>query len=207
MNDADPYVYPGTDILRNKFNIRDADQLRTAEANVTGPKLAALANRRLAGKYDLRHLQRCHREIFSDIYPWAGEIRTIYIAKSQLFAAPQHIRPYLNEQLARLADEKHLRGLDQPQFVERLTHYFAEVNAVHPFREGNGRTQRAFFDQLAGDAGYDIAWDRLDPDRNIEASIASMNGDNSKLRDLLSELVELDRTRQGPHQDDDPWDR
>src|SRR5271165_2985485 len=103
MNAADPYVYPDTDILRNKFNIRDADQLRTAEANVTGPKLAALGNRRLAGNYDLRHLQRFHREIFSDIYPWAGEIRTIYIAKSQLFAAPQHIRPYLNEQLARLA--------------------------------------------------------------------------------------------------------
>ena len=123
MPDADPYVYPGTDILRNKFNIRDADRLRTAEANVTGPKLADLGNRRLAGKYDLRHLQRFHREIFSGVYPWAGRSRTIYIAKSQLFAAPQHIRPYLRQAACRLADEKHLRGLDQPQFVERLTHY------------------------------------------------------------------------------------
>ena len=102
MADADPYVYPGTDVLRNKFNIRDADRLRVAEANVTGPKIAELGSRRLAGTYDLAHLQRFHREIFSGVYPWAGEIRSVYIAKSQLFAAPQNIGPYLRDQLDRL---------------------------------------------------------------------------------------------------------
>jgi cell filamentation protein, protein adenylyltransferase len=178
-----------------------------AEANVTGPKIAELGSRRLAGTYDLAHLQRFHREIFSDVYPWAGEIRSVYIAKSQLFAAPQNIRPYLRDQLDRLGAENHLRGLDQSQFVERATYYLAEVNAVHPFREGNGRTQRAFFGQLARDADYTIAWARLDPDRNIEASIASLNGDNSKLHELLSELVEIDRTRHGPDADDNPWGR
>ena len=113
MPDADPYVYPGTDVLRNKFNIRDADRLRVVEANVTGPKIAKLGSRRLAGTYDLAHLQRFHREIFSGVYPWAGEIRSVYIAKSQLFAAPQNIRPYLRDQLDRLGAENHLRGLDQ----------------------------------------------------------------------------------------------
>jgi cell filamentation protein len=195
MPDADPYVYPGTDVLRNKFNIRDADRLRVVEANVTGPKIAELRHHRLDGRYDLAHLRRFHREIFSSLYPWAGEIRSVYIAKAQLFAAPQYITPYLGDQLARLGAENHLRGLDQSQFVERATYYLAEVNAVHPFREGNGRTQRAFFGQLAHDAGYEIAWDRLDPDRNIEASIASLDGDNSKLQEQLSELVEVDGAR------------
>jgi cell filamentation protein len=210
MPDADPYVYPGTDVLRNKFDIRDADRLAVAEANVTGPKLAELNNSRIPGTYGLAHLQRFHREIFSDVYPWAGEIRTVYIAKTQLFAAPQHIKPYLSEQLQGLARENHLQRLDQSRFVERATHYLAEVNAAHPFREGNGRAQRAFFGQLARDAGYTIAWSRLDPDRNIEASIASLNGDNSKLQELLTELVEIDRSRDGPDRDsdrDDPGHR
>ena len=112
------------------------------------------------------------------------------IAKTQLFALPQHIRPYLDDQLGRLAAENHLRGVDQARFVERLTHYFAEVNAVHPFCEGNGRTQRAFFGQLAHNAGYEIAWDRLDAEANIEASVASLDGDNSKLAALLADLTE-----------------
>lgn len=64
------------------------------------------------------------------------------------------------------------------------------MNAAHPFREGNGRTQRAFFGQLARDAGHRVAWERLDPVRNVEASIASHNGDDEPLRKLLDELVE-----------------
>jgi cell filamentation protein len=191
----DPYVYPGTDVLRNNFDIRDARALQVVEASITTPKLAELVRQPVPGNYDLDHLRRFHREIFSGVYPWAGEIRSVYIAKAQLFAAPQYIMSYLGDQLARLGAENHLRGLDQSQFVERATYYLAEVNAVHPFREGNGRTQRAFFGQLAHDAGYEIAWDRLDPDRNIEASIASLDGDNSKLQEQLSELVEVDGAR------------
>ena len=204
----DPYVYPATNVLKNNFGIRDSDELQIVEASITTVKLAQLTRRSVPGDYDLSHLQRFHREIFADIYPWAGEIRTVYIAKSQLFAVPEQIKPYIEEQLAPLARENYLRGLDQPQFVERLTHYMAEVNAVHPFREGNGRTQRAFFHQLARDAGYEIAWDRMDPDRNIEASIASLNGDNSKLQDLVAELVYP--IQDGPDPADDldyPWDR
>lgn len=187
---ADPYVYPGTDVLRNHLGIRDPAQLQAAEANSTGPRIALLRLRSLPGRYDLGHLQAFHRAIFSGIYPWAGEIRAVAIAKSHLFALPQHIGPYLGYQLAKLATEHHLRGLDQTRFIDRLTYYFAEVNAVHPFREGNGRTQRAFFSQLARAAGYKLAWERLDAEANIEAAIASLNGDNSKLAELLGYITE-----------------
>ncbi|HTX07461.1 MAG TPA: Fic family protein [Solirubrobacteraceae bacterium] len=74
--------------------------------------------------------------------------------------------------------------------MDRITHYHAELNAVHPFREGNGRTQRAFLAQLARDAGHHIAWARLHADRNVEASRASLHGDNRLLREMLNELVE-----------------
>lgn len=191
---VDPYVYPGTDVLRNRFDIRDADRLRVIEASITALKIAALDQRRLRGNYDLAHLQTFHRAIFSDVYPWAGEVRSVYIARSTLFAAPENIRPYLSAQLRELAAEDYLQGLDQPRFTDRLAHYLGEVNAVHPFREGNGRTQRSFFGQLARDAGYEIAWDRLDPDRNIAASAASLSGNNTELRSLLAELIECRRT-------------
>jgi cell filamentation protein len=191
---GDPYVYPETDVLRNRFGVRDAAELARREADATLFRLAQLHERRLPGDYDLRHLRSFHRQIFQDVYDWAGELRTVPVGKEQsLFALPEHIESYLNTIHAGLARERHLRGLDTVRFGERLAHYFAEVNAVHPFRDGNGRTQRAFFGQLAEDAGYRIAWERLDRDRNVQVSRASHHGDEQPLRDMLDELIEPSR--------------
>jgi cell filamentation protein len=88
-----------------------------------------------------------------------------------------------------LAKERSLRRPPREGFLDRLTHYFAEVNAIHPFREGNGRTQRAFFAQLSREAGWPIDWSGLDPYVNEAASMASMRGDNGLLRRLLDDLV------------------
>jgi cell filamentation protein len=186
---VDPYVYPGTETLKNHMGIRDPDTLATVEADVTHLALTEITETGVPGDYNLSHLQEFHRRIFSDIYPWAGEIRTIDIAKTDLFGNHLHLRSYLDEQFAKLAKDSYLRGLNQDDFLDGLTEYLGEVNAAHPFREGNGRTQRAFFGQLARDAGYRIAWEHLDRDRNIEASIASHHGNNVPLRALLTELI------------------
>ena len=77
-------------------------------------------------------------------------------------------------------------------FVGRLAHYLGEVNALHPFREGNGRAQRAFFGQLARNAGFTLAWQHLDPVRNVEASAAIMRGDPEPMREMLDALVRDD---------------
>jgi cell filamentation protein len=185
----DPYVYPGTNTLRNRYGIRDPAELARLEADLSARRLAVLEQRRLAGAYDLTHLQAFHREIFGDVYEWAGEIRTVAIAKGDLFALPQHIAPYLGEVLAQLPGENFLRDLDRDPLVERLAIYLAEINSVHPFRDGNGRTQRAFIGQLAADAGYRIDWRHLDPADNIQASQAAHRGDNRPLRRLLDELT------------------
>jgi len=197
----DPYVYPGTHTLQNKLGIRDPERLATVEASITAVALARLGQRRLDGSYDVSHLRAFHRAIFSDIYTWAGELRTVRIHKvGASFGWPEHIDPCLTGQLSGLTSENYLHDLEQDRFTDRLAYYLAEVNAAHPFREGNGRTQRAFFGQLARDAGYEIRWDRLDPARNIEASAASLNGDNAKLRALMHELVEPGRADGGPSQ-------
>lgn len=91
--------------------------------------------------------------------------------------------------LSQLPAESYLRGLDRQKTIDRLAHYFAEINSVHPFREGNGRTQRAFLSRLAAQAGYRIEWSRLKPRRNVEASRAAHRGYNEQLRAILDELL------------------
>ena len=88
-----------------------------------------------------------------------------------------------------LRSENFLPGLERRPFIDRLTYYLGEVNAVHPFREGNGRPQRDFFEQFAREAGYALAWQHLDAARNIEASAAIMRGDVEPMRKMLDTLV------------------
>lgn len=143
MAAEDPYVYSGTDILRNRLGIREAAELAAQEATLSSIRIAQLERRFIPGDYDLAHLKATHGYIFGEMYSWAGELRTVRIAKGgDLFALPEHVGPYLTTLLADLARENSLQGLEREQFVERLTHYYAEINAVHPFREGNGRARR-----------------------------------------------------------------
>lgn len=185
----DPYTDPATGTLINLLGITSPEVLASVEADLSKAAVADLATSELRGSYDLDHLRAFHREIFGDLYPWAGELRTVAIAKTDMFCLPQHLASYSTEVFARLAGEHYLHGLDREAFLDRLTFYFAEVNAIHPFREGNGRAQRAFFGQLARHAGWPIDWSRLDPARNTEASIVSLRGDNVPLRALLGDLV------------------
>jgi cell filamentation protein len=188
---ADPYVYPGTDCLRNRLGIRNRGELERVEAEQTSIRIAQIARTPILGRYDLVHLRAFHRRMFADIYTWAGELRSVAIARDDsLFALPEHIEASLRRVFDSLAAEGQLRGLARTDFLDRVTHYHAELNAAHPFREGNGRAQRAFLGQLSRDAGYRLAWRRLERERNIDAARASHRGDNSPQRALLDELLE-----------------
>ena len=192
----DPYVYPGTDVLRNLQGIRDRKELEQLEARLTFLRGLQLASDPIAGEYDLAHLQAFHRHLFARLYEWAGELRTVVLAKTDLFCLPEHIESYGTEMFDKLAAEDWLRGLDRELFIDRLAHYFGDVNALHPFRDGNGRAQRAFFTQLAADAGYRLDWQLLDPHRNTDASMAAMQGDEAPMRSLLNEIAKpIDQAR------------
>lgn len=188
---ADPYVYPGIGVLRNLAGLRDPGTLADHEAQTSTLRLAQLAALRLEGGYDLPHLQEFHRFIFQDVYSWAGKLRSVPLAKpGSMFALPEHIESYTTEVLRGLAGEGHLRGLPRDKFAERLTHYYAEINAVHPFREGNGRAQRAFLRQLALDAGHTLTWEHLDSEALVRASQRSLQGDNLPMRDLIEKVLD-----------------
>ena len=132
--------------------------LGTASEGKCGGAPAALANSHLTGRYDLAHLQAFHRFVFGDLYSWAGQVRTITISKGEsMFCLPQYIDGYAADIATPLARQDHLTGLDRPAFLDGLAELWADLNALHPFREGNGRATRALLSQLARDAGHPIA--------------------------------------------------
>ena len=186
----DPYIDPDTGVLRNRLGISDAEELASAEADFSAVRLAQLALTEVGGDYDLAHLQRFHSRIFGDVYPWAGELRTVGIAKGVPFCPPEHLENYGREVFGRLATEGWLRNRDRDQFVEGLTELVSDLNALHPFREGNGRTLRAFCTQLAASASHELRWAGMDPAENIAASRAALAGDNTGLRVMLDRLVD-----------------
>jgi len=187
---GDPYADPVSGVLRNKLGLSTAAELEAAEREITHAALIWLRETPVRPACDLAHLREVHRKIFGDIYDRAGQPRTVAIAKGSTFCLPRYIEPSAAEIFRQLRNENLLRGLDRDAFIDRLTYYLGEVNAVHPFREGNGRTQRAFFEQLADDAGFTLAWQHLDADRNVAASAAIMHGNAAPMRKMLDELVQ-----------------
>ena len=189
--DTDPYVDPATGVLRNSLGISDTDELAKAEADLTAVAIATLTEKPVRGNFDLAHLQAIHKRLFGAIYLWAGELRRTEMSKdSTRFASVDSLNRAANQLFDSLHKEKLLNGLTDEDYVRRLAHYYSEVNILHPFREGNGRTQRAFFSLLAAKSGRRIAWDLMDASKNLAASIKAYNGDESDLVKLLTTLIE-----------------
>jgi cell filamentation protein len=141
------------------------------EANATAARLAELDAAPLKGRFDNSHFKAIHKHIFQDVYSWAGEFRTVNISKGgQLFGVAAFIEPALQDVARKLFAENCLRKTDAESFARRAGFYLGEINAVHPFREGNGRAQREFIRELGIQAGFAIDWSRITQDRMIAAS-------------------------------------
>lgn len=191
----DPYLDLTSGVLRNRLGITDRAELARVEAALTAARIYDLQLSPLPGRYDLDHLRACHYRIFSDIYDWAGELRTVALGRGALFCPPGDLVRVGSAIFADLAAADYLRGMRRPAFVDRLTELLAAINSLHPFRDGNGRAQRAFLAQLAHEAGHPIRWQTMDPEVNMAASRAAHHGDNMLLRAMLDDLVAASRTR------------
>lgn len=158
---ADPYVAGRA--LKNKLGITDQKELERAEADISAVKVANLEDgKRIPGKYDLEHLRKFHKYIFGDVYPWACEVRTVDISKRKSFTSVRMAPQFSQEVFGQLEKANHLKGLSREEFASGLVDAYGDINALHPFHEGNGRAQRAFLSQMSRDAGYVIDWRRLD---------------------------------------------
>ena len=177
MSGQDPYCYPGSTVLRNLFDLRDQNELSKVEAKVTVLRLDQLRQRPLTGKFDLDHLQKIHRHVFRDIYSWAGQLRTVSMSKGEsLFCRHEFIAAEGERIFTQLRGKNSLRGRPQDLFCERLAFYFGEINALHPFREGNGRTQRVLLESIAKQAGFDFDFKPISPETMVRISRAAQVG-------------------------------
>lgn len=184
------YCYPGTDVMRNLLGIKNSEVLQEAERRLTSLRIDDLIVAPMEGQFDFQHLQDIHRYIFQDVYEWAGMIRTVNIAKSSMFCA----REYIDEQ-AKLIFNSLRRELakgtwNREQAVKRLAYYFSEINALHPFREGNGRAQREFIRELALSQGFRIIFAEVSEDEMMQASVDSFLCNYERMENLFDKVVE-----------------
>ncbi len=183
----DHYRYKGTGVLKNKLGLTVENALLIAEANFTTIRIVELSNRHIKGNFDLAHLKAIHKYLFQDIYAWAGKIRDIDLSKSgTYFANHNHIVSSANALFHKLANENCLSGLPDKQFSARAAYYLGEINAIHPFREGNGRAQREFINHLSYKNGCYIDWKDVSQQDMLQASIESFHlTDTTKLCSLI----------------------
>jgi cell filamentation protein len=169
-------------VLRNKLGITDAELLEPHIARLSFQRVAELEEHPLPGNFDIQHLRRIHHHIFQDVFPWAGDFREVTTSRTNSFGfpPPQLLIPSLETLFATLKSERHLIGLTPDAFAARAGHYLGEINAIHPFREGNGRTQREFIRTLALTAGHRLTWRNLGPEENNSASRISYSTGNTE---------------------------
>jgi cell filamentation protein len=202
----DDYIDPASGVLKNRFGITDEATLEQTEAILVSARSYELFKTPLKGRFDLEHLQAIHRYLFGDVYEWAGQLRTIDISKGESrFAHHAHIASAAAPVFKRLADEKYLAGLGPAAFSDRAAYYLGELNALHSFREGNGRAQREFISHLAQNTGYYIAWQNVSRADMLQASIESFQGDTSKLAAIIRDnLRPLEGEESTPERTDKP---
>lgn len=187
---SDPYVYPNSNVLINNFNIRDAEKLDQAERLITRVSM----RQPLPNEHSLtmEGFKEIHKHIFKEIYPWAGEFRNINLRR-----ADQNIEfergPFVEINMRRvfldLRDDKYLQGLDRDTFSYRAAVYLTDINFTHPFREGNGRTQRLFLEHLAKQAGHKLDQSRVDIDKWYDASKKSFQNEHGLMTETIKDAI------------------
>lgn len=193
---SDPYFDPETGILRNIIGARTQIALDEAEGDLSFARLLQLMDHPPRATGDLEELRAIHRYLFQDVYPWAGELRTVDIRKNieggEPFLPVSMIERAAAHVAAELRTDHHLRGMARERFIERLAHHYDQLNYVHPFREGNGRVQRVFWNRVARDAGWQLDWRGVYGAINDRACrIAAEHRDLGPLKEMFDQIVTL----------------
>lgn len=191
---VDPYFDDSINTLRNLLGAKSDDELKELEAQIVFANELELNEIGLSHTNDLAELAAVHKQLFGNVYDWAGQIRTVDIKKnaenSEYFLLVSKITDAANYVFNELAKQNYLQGLPTDDFIEQLAYFYDQLNYIHPFREGNGRTQRVFWTRVASDAGYEITWDEVVGDENDKASkLAAEKMDLSALITMFTKIV------------------
>ena len=141
------HCYPGTNILVNRYDIRDGDKLEKLEIQKTAIKLLSLDihPQKIKATFDIRHLKAIHKYLFGDLYHWAGEFRDENFYKSERvlsggsaeYTDNKDIEPKLKKLLS---EHRRLNWSSDQDIGKRVSFFLLQLWSIHPFREGNTRT-------------------------------------------------------------------
>lgn len=174
---TDSDCYPGTTVLINKLGITDEKILKENESFITSTMAAILISKSLKQGFDFGDYKAIHYALFSELYDWAGEIMNISISKTTTtFVAPEQIEELGRNVFSRLKKLRYFVGLSKNELTIEIADLYNSLNLLHPFREGNGRTQRVFFTQLIRNAGYSIDYSDLNSEFLMISSIQAASG-------------------------------
>lgn len=183
------YCYPDSSVLKNKLDIRDPALLRKVEADLSTARQAEIFRTPVVGRFTATHLCNIHRKLLGDVYSFAGHFRREDIAKGPTrFVTYSQIKEKLQRLLGQLQQEKWLENVPFEVFAARSAYYMAELNYIHPFREGNGRAIREFMRLLFLHNGYVVQWDAVDVEALLNAMIDSVY-DTAHLEQILKQCL------------------
>jgi cell filamentation protein len=183
----DPLCYAGTSVLINKRGVRDQAQLDIYESAFCAARFEQVWP---AGPLDVAHYLSLHHHLFQDVYEWAGTLRTVRIGKSGIwFCYPEHIKGEMAKLFDWLKSEDYFQSLSGMEFSMKAARFLSELNAIHPFREGNGRTQMSLLTILIDNSGLPFNVAQLEPTRAMDAMIVSFRGNLLPLEELIFDLV------------------
>jgi cell filamentation protein len=184
----DPDCYPDTCVLINLLDIRDEQILEDAERDIT--LLRAAEVEFLPPPYSFSQLCSLHKTLFGDLYPWAGSIRQIDISKGDTrFCNVTYIDAEINKLFAELTHASFFQDLGRKELISAASEFYGDLNMIHPFRDGNGRAQRLFFEHLITNAGYQIFWESITKEEWIDANIAAVVCDYSALESIFERCI------------------
>lgn len=200
---VDPYCYPGTNVLRNLLNIRDHAELDKVESVVTFSQALAVRIAKTTPSCDLAGLLYVHEMLFQTLFPFAGKLRehTGRMTKTRpngsavVYCDSAFVPEQIGVVFQKLAAEGYLKGLGKAEFASRAAYFYGELDAVHPFREGNSRTLRLFFAGVAEAAGFRFEWDVIAGDPAGRERLyaardrAVMHGDSGPLASLFDAIL------------------
>lgn len=185
--------YEGTTCLINKYGIKDEGILSDLETAVTLSKIAEYSLNPLYHSFDVNHYKAIHRFLFADLYDWAGKYRTVNMSKKgTVFADTESIDDLMSKCFGRLRSMNYYQGLCFDEFVDNIVEFYSVTNIIHPFREGNGRTQRLFLSQLVTLNGYTLDFSETDVDELIIATIQAANGVTDNLAEYFKKAIKLE---------------
>lgn len=186
--------YEGTACLINKLDIRDEKELAVIESSITMANISLLEQEPIAGTFDFKHYKAIHYFLFHDLFEWAGEIRRVDMAKKGTqFVEAKKIEEVAEALFSRIREAGYYVNDKRESFIHHITELYCDINMLHPFREGNGRTERVFITQLIRNAGYDIDFGDIDPDLLMIATIQAANGVMDTIRHIFQEAIFIEQ--------------